>query len=197
MRKSTERRTILQSDGKRLILKSSGMQSQAIPDEIFDDASIKILPSNHYYIQATGSSEGTTSTPSQSQLESIRVSGRRKPLPSFRIGTVMVHSNLTSSLKYTWGSATSCQRLLNNTPSFRVTYVINPTYYRSDRGGFAVVTINEGEFNIPLAILPEDIQEGGRIGIDYHPPDTEKLSQANNRLERLKKRDSGQQSIDL
>ena len=64
-------------------------------------------------------------------------------------------------------------------------------------GEFAVVTINEGEFNIPLAILPEDIQEGGRIGIDYHPPDTEALSLANERLERLKKRDSGQQSIDL
>ena len=76
---------------------------------------------------------------------------------------------------------------------------MNSNTYIIDRieGDFAVVLLNDSEINISRDLLPDDVQEGGRIGLVYHPPDTDTLSRASERLERLKKRDSGQQSIDL
>ena len=64
-------------------------------------------------------------------------------------------------------------------------------------GDFAVVLHKGVAHNIPKALLPKDIQEGGNVVLTYTPPDSKILDEAKARLNRLKKRDSGQKSIDL
>ena len=64
-------------------------------------------------------------------------------------------------------------------------------------GEFAVVLLKGAAHNIPIALLPKGIQEGGSLTLTYTPPDSQTLDEAKARLKRLKKRDSGQKSIDL
>lgn len=64
-------------------------------------------------------------------------------------------------------------------------------------GDFVVVLLNNKSYNIPKILLPSNVQEGGCITINYAEPDAADLAEAQARINRLKKRDSGKKSIDL
>lgn len=64
-------------------------------------------------------------------------------------------------------------------------------------GPEAVVEYDKKYYSLPLEMLPEGISEGDSLTISRSPPDETILEQAESRLERLKKRDSGSQIIDL
>ena len=62
----------------------------------------------------------------------------------------------------------------------------------------AVIESEEQSFSIPISLLPAGAREGDSYTITFASIDSESIQkEAHERLERLKKRDSGNDTIDL
>ena len=65
-------------------------------------------------------------------------------------------------------------------------------------GDIAIIECGEHTFEVPVSALPEGAQEGSQLSFSLlSSPESDADQEANDRLERLKARDSGDDIIDL